>query len=141
MILPSARSRELGLSVSVDEAHEGVEVVDGPAAPPAGESTTGPAAAPPAGGSTTGGSTREGVSASWGANQKSDAPSFDPGVGTLSSTSSRAFLEPGEPKSQPESVSVILRMNRKFMEYMRENHKDLIKDKLNQQFGMSVVKS
>ena len=32
-------------------------------------------------------------------------------------------------------------MNRKFMEYMRENHKDLIKDKLNQQFGMSVVKS
>ena len=40
MILPSARSRELGLSVSVDEAHEGVEVVDGPAAPPAGESTT-----------------------------------------------------------------------------------------------------
>ena len=35
---------------------------------------------------------------------------------------------------------VILRMNRKFMEYMRENHKDLIKDKLNQQFGMSVVR-
>ena len=33
---------------------------------------------------------------------------------------------------------VILRMNRRFMEFMRMQHKHLIKDKLDQQHGKSI---
>ena len=34
---------------------------------------------------------------------------------------------------------VILRMNKKYMQFMRNNYKHLIKDKLQQQFGMSII--
>ena len=34
---------------------------------------------------------------------------------------------------------VILRMNRKFMEFMRKHYKHVVKDKLTRQFGMSIV--